>query len=198
MLGRAVQLEDFDTALSFEPAIVEGEAPDIDRVAVFDEGYAAGWEAARKAQDEEAEAVRIAAHSHLQDLSFTFQEARAHVMRALHPMLRAVMETAVPEAMRATLGHRLAAEIGSLAEEVGEAPVALAVAPADAPHLAGILDEVTALPVTLREDPGLAAGQMHLHLGRAAREIDLTELKRVVNNALSALDTINEEHIAHG
>ncbi|WOI56176.1 hypothetical protein [Palleronia sp. LCG004] len=198
-MGRAVHFEDFDTAFVFEPEIVELK-PDHnpDRAAIFDEGYAAGWDAAQKAQAEAGEQARQAVRSHLQDLSFTFHEARAHVMRSLHPMLLTAMGLAVPAALRATLGQRLADEIADMARDEADMPVEFTVSPLDAATLAEALEGLTALPATIREDAGLSEGQIHLRLGASAREIDLHAVERRIDDALRALDAINQEQIANG
>ena len=199
MKDHVLELENFDQALSVLTSPSEtGDLPDPDRMAAFDEGYAAGWEDAENAARAEQVQAETALRSRLQDLSFSFHEARAHVMRMLHPLLNAIVDQAVPELLQKTLGHRLLAEIESLAASTAEQDIELLVAPGHADAARNLMSDVTALPVTIAEDPTLMAGQIHLRLGEAEREIDLDTLISTLRDALCALDEINKETLDHG
>jgi flagellar assembly protein FliH len=134
----------------------------------------------------------------LQELSFTFHEARAHVMRALHPLLDAIVEQALPDILHQTLGQRLKAEIEDMAIAEADGDISLLVAPGHAEAAGTLLGDITAMPFDVAEDPALAAGQIHMRLGRSEREIDLSVVMTTLRDALGALDTINEETLANG
>ena len=198
-MGRILRLEDFGSGPEVPaPETTDGSRLEAERLAAFDQGYAAGWEDAHKAAAQEARDSDEAARSRLQDLGFTFHEARAHVMTALTPMLRAIVSHAVPQLIQRTLGQRLTEELEAMIEEAGEAEVEILVPVGDAAQVASAISEIRTLPVSIREDGALADGQIHLRLGRLEREIDLAELGRRLDDALSALDTLNKEALAHG
>ncbi|MBJ3763193.1 hypothetical protein ILP92_10595 [Maribius pontilimi] len=199
MTARALELEDFDRNIAgFGPETDQGGGADPDRMASFDEGYAAGWEDAETATRGEQDQAHAAMRAHLQDLSFTYHEARAHVMRGLQPLLVAIVRQAVPDILQKTLGQRLIAEVEAMAEDVDGTDMELLVAPGQAAAANDLLDGITALPFAVAEDPTLAEGEIHLRMGAREREIDLNALRDGLDDALQALDTLNKETLANG
>ena len=194
----ALILEDFDTAPA-SPSPREDDLPrDEGRLASYDDGYAAGWEDGTAAVRSETDAAERAVLAQLQDLSFTFQEARAHVMRAVAPMVQAILCRAVPETLHATLGERLRVEINEMIDANAPAPVTLSVAPEREARLAEVLAGVPGLPVTLATDERLGPDALQLGLGEAGRRIDLGTLDAILNDAFAALDIHNEKVLSHG
>ncbi len=199
MTARPLKLEDF--GLHSGPAPVEtvdGERLEAEKLASFDKGYAAGWEdataAAERARAEGAEA----ALAQLQDLSFTYHEARAHVLRSVLPLIEAVADKVVPTVLRETLGARLAELVEAHAEEAATAEVEILTAPGEAAALREALDGRAGFPVAVREEEGLDPGLHHVRLGRVERELDLAGLERGLRDALGALEAGSREILTNG
>ncbi|WP_102106677.1 flagellar biosynthesis protein [Oceaniglobus roseus] len=184
-------IPDLDAAPAASP-------PTDGSLVAFDKGYAAGWDDATAAAKVDLQQQEAALLRHLEDLGFTYHEARAHVMSALTPLLRALLEKLLPDLLHQTLVPRLLAECETLVDDLADAPVQLMVAPDGAAELRRIIGGITALPLHLVEEPSVAAGRMYLRLGAAEREIDLAGARAAIAEALSALDDLNRETLRHG
>jgi flagellar assembly protein FliH len=195
----ALRLEDFGSPAAAGPApanaSVSEEELEAQRLAAFDRGYSAGWEDARKAAEQDAGRIRADFAAALRDMSFTFHEARAHVMRGLLPLLRAVTETILPRAVQATLALRLQEEIAELAEAAADRPVLLRTAPGESDALRDSVGAVPGLPLDLAEDDSVPPGQIFLILGRAEVNLDLTGPLARLEEALQALDNDLKEQL---
>ncbi|PZX15090.1 flagellar assembly protein FliH [Palleronia aestuarii] len=198
-MNNVLRLEDFGTSFA-EPEVdpIDAARLEAECVAAYDKGYAEGWEDAQRAAQKAAEESDTAARATLQDLGFTFHEARAHVMAALSPLLRTIVAHAVPLMIDRTLGERLTEELEAMIAEAGEAEIEIRVGEGEAEKVRRVLDEVGSLPAQVREDATLEPGKVHLRLGTLEREIDPADLERRLGAALDALDHINKDALAHG
>ena len=163
----------------------------------YSAGYGSGWEAAAAAAEADQNRITADFEQHLQDLAFTYHEARAHVMKGVEPLLREMLETILPAVMIDSLGHAILREIAPLAEEAADIAVRVAVAPQDADRLRTILGEETPIPLAIDEDESLASGQADLRLGKVERLIDLSGVLARISNALGAVEELNERSLAH-
>ena len=180
------------------PATVTEDVLEGARLEAFDKGYKEGWDDATRAAAQDQDRIGSDMAARLQDLGFTYHEARSHVMRALTPLLDAMLETLLPEVMMSTLGARIREEIEPLADRLADTPIELVAAPADRARIEPMLAQSTALPLKVVEDPGQIVGQVHLRLGRVEKLIDLDGPRRRIAEALAALDDINKEVLKHG
>ncbi len=192
-------LEDFGAFAGPVPVeTVDGERLEAEKLEAFDKGFAAGWEDATAACEQAASESAEAALARLQDLSFTFHEARAHVLRSVLPLARAIAAQVVPKTLHATLGARLTEIMEKTVAEAATAEVELLVAPGESAGIEAALAGRVSFPVTVREEAGLATGTVHLRVGRSETEIDLAGFERTLTEALSALDTELEESVRNG
>lgn len=186
----------------FDGRVPDQAAPDPEREAArkaaYEEGYQAGWDDAVKAEEAAGQEVRAEFARHVQDLGFTYVEARAHVIAALGPLLTALVETVLPEAARQTAGARIVEVLATLAEGSADAPVILRCAPGRREELEAIAREHPALPLTIEEEPSLSAGQVFLRLGRQERLADLDGPLDAVRTAVADALALNEGDLAHG
>lgn len=198
MTSVAVRLEDFGSIENgFTPAAIDGSRLEAERLAAFDKGYAAGWDDAVAAAEQEREASEAELRGRLLDLGFTFHEARTHVMLSMTPLLKAIVSQALPRLLSETLGARIVEELEGLAAGLGDAPVELLVPEGDAGLVETALQDHTAFPVEIREEETLTSGQLYLRLGASEREIDLTALGTRIDDALAALDNLNKAALTH-
>jgi flagellar assembly protein FliH len=179
-------------------AAATAAAPSTDTLDAYDKGYAAGWDDATKAAKAEETQADLNLRQSLEDLGFTYHEARVHVMGALSPLLSALMRKVVPRMLQDTLGARLIEEVEAMADSAVDLPVDLMANPADAAALRPVIEAVKTLPMRLVEERTVAPGQMFLKAGTAEREIDLTGALTAITEALEALDDLNKEQLRHG
>jgi len=200
-----LRLEDFGAAiLSPRPT---SSLPDLanptpaseeQALAAYDKGYAAGWEDATQAASQSQDKLDATMAHNLEDLGFTYHEARAHVMRSLTPLLSGILKKLLPRMVRDSLDARIMEELGSMAERSADAPIELLVCPSDAEQLGAVVARITTLPLKIVPEVTVPPGQIFLRIGNVEREIDLEGAMASIGQALSALDTLNKETAKHG
>lgn len=143
------------------------------RLQAYDSGYSAGWEDATAAQSSDQSQIRADLGRNLQGLSFTYQEARSHILRALEPLFENVVEKLLPDLARETLGGIVLDRLMPLADSLADAPVTLVLNPASRAAVEPLIAEATGLPLSIEEEPSLGEGQVYLRFGTNETLIDL-------------------------
>lgn len=181
-----------------ETVTIDAAAMEDARLASFEAGYAAGWEDAMAAQKDERSAVGADLSRNLQALSFTYHEARAHVLSALQPLLNALVSRVLPETARASLAPIVVEALRPLAELAAGAPVTIEMNPAARPAVEALLAGHAAPPVRLVEEPTLGEGQVYLRLGDREDHVDLDHITDMIRTAVSGVFPPAEEIRQHG
>ncbi|MDZ7910219.1 MAG: hypothetical protein U5N10_19655 [Gemmobacter sp.] len=109
------------------------------RLQGYEQGYAAGWEDAVAAQSAEQARLHAELARNLQSLSFTFEEARVHVMAALGPFLQQLVTRLLPEIARAALAPVVHETLLPFAAQASESPVILRINPVARRHVEDLL-----------------------------------------------------------
>lgn len=172
MTGRP-KLEVFGAEVPSDTLVMAPADLEEARLASFEAGYTAGWEDAMAAQAEEQGRISADLARNLQTLSFTYHEARMHVLTALRPLFAALVGTLLPAVAREALAQTVADQLCTLADTLAEAPVVIELNPAARPAVESLLEGRAAPPVRLAEVPSLGEGQVYLRLGVAEVLVDL-------------------------
>lgn len=185
MTPSRLQLERFDhfpnrAAARFSAAMVE----EI-RLAAFDQGHRAGWDDCTAAHDSDEVRQRETVTAQLQSLSFTFHEAKEHVLRAVEPLLRDMVATILPIAARHSLVPTILELLQSAAAELAGNTLTIRVSPDARSALEAALARGPALPLGVIVDESLRSGQACLILGRSERQIDLDGVVEAIGRALA-------------
>lgn len=196
-MGRPVVLERFDADASggFDQRQT-GAPAEGDSLAGYEDGYQAGWDDAIQSQDKMQDRVSSDLAAHLQDLSFTFHEAKSHVLKSLEPLVKDTFGRVLPEAARVALPQLILEQVMELARECADSPVYLTVAPASREALLSVLPEHAGLPLEIREEVTLAEGQVFLRLGDCERQIDTARVARDMLECVETFFAENDERIA--
>jgi flagellar assembly protein FliH len=181
-----------------ETVVIEAAAMEEARLASFEAGYEAGWEDAMAAQKDERSAVGADLARNLQALSFTYHEARAHVLAALQPFLVALVSRVLPETARANLAPMVAEALRPLAELAAGAPVTIELNPAARPAIEALLAGQASPPVRLVEEPTLGEGQVYLRLGDREDHVNLDHITESIRTAVTGFFPSAEELKTHG
>jgi flagellar assembly protein FliH len=195
--------EDFRGAPPVAPALagnaVAAPPPltEADRIAAYEQGYQAGWDDAVRAQAEDQTRIGADFARALQELSFTFHEARVHVIHAMDPFLNQLVETVLPGLVGDNLGQIILDELKPMVEDSADAPVDLVISPANRPALEAQFDGQTSLPIRLIDEPSLAEGQVYLRVGHSERQIDLSGALERIRTAVRSFQTLNERTLKH-
>lgn len=168
------------------------------KLGAYDSGYAAGWEDATAAQSDDQNRVRADLARNLQSLGFTYHEARAHVLKALEPLLRQITGQLLPELARDALAPMILEILMPMAEKMADSPIALVLNPAARPAVEALLEQATGLPMTLQEEPSLSEGQIYLRLGAVETQVNLDRAIAEITAAVRGFFETPKKDNSHG
>ncbi len=180
--------EDFGgiTAPEPEPVATQEEGNEDDMLESFEQGYKAGWDDAISAKSEEHASVSAALSSKLNDLSFTYHEAREAILADLAPTVEKAIMTVLPEVARQAVGALAVEQLHQIVRENSETPVVLSTAPDCYQPVIDVMPEDQTFPVEVVRDESLAEGQVRFEFAQRERLIDLSEVLEAVAEAMAA------------
>lgn len=184
-----LRLEVFDMAPAPDGSLlplVEATAVEDAKVASFEQGYSAGWDDAVAAQQGDQIRIRADLARNLQSLSFTFQDARSHVLQAIRPLILEMVNRLLPEVAREALAPTVLEAVTPLAEELADAPLTLVLNPAARPQVEDLLTRATGLPMVIEEEPTMPEGQVYIRFGTAETKVDLAQVTTDIGAAVRA------------
>lgn len=197
-----LKLEVFETAERpagrADTVVLDTLALEEAKLAAYDKGYHAGWEDAVGAQSEDQTRIRADLARNLQALSFTYQEARQHVLRALTPLLVSIVERVLPQIARASLVPMILDILRPLADSVAEPPVTITLHPSARAAVEAVVLATAGLPVSIREEETLAEGTAFIRLGDAETQIDLDDAVRRIAQAVHDFFEMQRKDSDHG
>lgn len=189
-------LEDYGDFKSGAPVTLTDVSLEEQRLAAFESGYQAGWDDSLKAQSENALRVSSDLAQNLHELSFTYQEAYASILKSLEPLLRGMVDAVLPRAAQATLGSRISDMLYELAKVHGQEPVQIVAAPANSAAIEELITADLPLPVTVKSEPSLGDGQVLIRIGGTEREVDLSEVLAEIDRSVTGFFEENQKDIA--
>jgi flagellar assembly protein FliH len=176
----------------------EAAAQEEMRLAAYDQGYGAGWDDATAAQDDEQRRLQAELARNLQALSFTYHEARGHLIRAIAPLLEEICTRLLPDLAREAIAPVVLDALMPLTEELADAPVCIVINPAARPAAELLLGKATGLPVTLLDEPTLGEGQAYLRLGDTETRVDLDRAIAQIVAAVRGFFDLTEKDRKYG
>jgi flagellar assembly protein FliH len=196
-----LRLEVFDTAPAADGTpkpLVEATVLEEAKIAAFEQGYTAGWDDAAQAQQGDQTRIRTDLARNLQTLSFTFQDARAHVLQAIKPLIVEMTNRLLPEVAREALAPTVLEALMPMAEALGDAPLILVLNPAARDSVEDLVTQATGLPLVIEEEPSLGEGQVYIRLGKSETKVDLTQVTADISAAVRAYFNIPSPETPHG
>ena len=196
-----LKLEVFDTGgpRAFpEETRVAAAALDEARSASYETGYSAGWEDAVAVQATDLIRMTEEVARNLQALSFTYHEARSHVLRRLEPLLKDMVAKVLPEMARESLGHFVLEALRPVASQMTDMPVTLSLNPASRAIVEQFLAEETSLPIRIAEEPSLSEGQVFLRFEDQEIHVDLDGVILAIAGAVDSFFHFEQQEKAHG
>lgn len=156
------------------------------RLAAFEQGYAAGWEDAVQAQEQNRGRISTELAKSLEDMSFTYHEAITRMTLSLEPMFNSLMHTVLPETLERGHSTRLAEQLTDMAREQINEPMQIFVPEGQAAEVKEMLPEGMAETVQVIADPQIQPGQARLQVGISRREVDCSGLLTSIRAAFDA------------
>ncbi|SIO49765.1 flagellar assembly protein FliH [Rhodovulum sp. ES.010] len=195
-----LRLEDFAAPAPQQPAAAPPEPPDAQdiRLNAYEEGYKAGWDDAAAAENEEHARVSADFAKTLQEMSFSYHEARAHVLAALGPLLTAMVERVVPHIASAGFARTVVETAMQMAEAEANRPVRLRINPDNREALDALIGEDPGLPLAIVDDDTVGPGQALVSGTESECEIDIDGMLAAIQTALDEFLKTEEEARRHG
>lgn len=190
-------LEDFAPVLEAQNE-TPAEAQSRDMLETFEQGYKAGWEDAIRAKTDELTSVSADLARNLQDMSFTFHEARAAMLADIAPILEQIVTKAIPPLAHEALGLQIVEQLTELANEQDPADVEIRVSPNDEPAVQALLPESLTFPVTVIADSHVAKGQCQIRFGVLERQIDVEDVVQNLSQALAGFVHQSQREVVNG
>lgn len=196
-----LRLEVFDTAPTPEGGVqplVEVSQLEEAKIAAYEQGYSAGWEDASAAQQGDQTRIRADLARNLQSLSFTFQDARSHVLQAVRPLILEMTARLLPNLAREALAPTVLEVLMPMAEELGDAPLTLVLNPAARERVESLVAQATGLPIVIEEEDSLGEGQVYIRLGTQETTVDLTRVTQDITAAVRGFFNLSDQDGTHG
>lgn len=193
----ALRLEVFETEDDAGTVVTDRAAMEEARRAAYEEGLAAGRAAALAEAEEAGRGREREVARNLQELAFTFHEARTHVLAGIGPLILGMTDALLPAIARETLGARVAEAIVPMAAALAEAPLRLSHHPAARDAVLRLVAE-SALPLAPEEDPSLPEGAVQLRRGETETRVDLTRAVRDITAAIRGFFELSEQDRRYG
>jgi flagellar assembly protein FliH len=195
----ALTLEEFSQARPVPDEGGKGASSGLEvKAEGFEEGYKAGWDDATKAAEAENQRLNAELARNLQNLGFTYHEARSHMVRTVEPVLRLLVEKILPRAVTATVGERILQEIQPFIEESLDAPVEIFASPSESATVEDRVSRLATFPVVVTPETSLAEGQVHLRLGKSEKQLDGSASLARIAEAIEAILNANQPGAEHG
>jgi flagellar biosynthesis/type III secretory pathway protein FliH len=195
-----LRLEVFDTGRDTADATVVTDlnAMEEARLASYEQGYTAGWDDSVEAQRSERSQLTVDLAHNLQSLSFTYYEARSHILKGMEPLLVGLVQHLLPEVAKVSLAGIVQQALASLVQDSGDPPVKLLLNPAARDTIEALIDPTKAPPLILVEEDTLGEGQVFLQLGENETHIDLDAAILEIKTAIADFLTLSTQDIHHG
>ncbi|PHR00028.1 MAG: flagellar biosynthesis protein [Marinosulfonomonas sp.] len=168
------QLEEFSTHIvSNDPKLATNTSLEEHRLEAFEQGYKAGWDDAAAAQSEEQSRVATDFARNLQELSFTYHQARGKILGSLEPLLKEMVSKVLPKLASDNLSQIIVDEVLAVSQTQTEAGIQIVISPSNRPALERLLEMQDSLDVTIIDEPSMAEGQAYLRFAQTENQIDL-------------------------
>lgn len=183
-MGQVLPLEDFSGERSTGPYVAgQPDTKGHEKIG-YDKGYKAGWDdAIAEASDQDMQA-RAHCATALQEIDFTYFEARQHVTAAFQPLIEAIIGAVLPEAAQRALAPLVLEEVQKLTK-ASDMPIEILCAPDALAELSALVETYANGPISVRTEETLAASQVQLQFDGGVSEIDVEQAAKAVKDAVS-------------
>ena len=196
-----LRLEVFDVEITpdgSEQPLVQASAMEDAKITSFEQGYTAGWDDAVAAQESDQLRIRADVARNLQTLSFSFQEARMHILQAIRPLILEMTNRLLPEMAREALAPTVLEALMPMADAMADTPMTLVLNPKVRAQVEQLVEQATGLPMVIEEEPSLSEGQVYIRMGTTETKVDLAQATVEITNAVRAFFSLTNEEPRHG
>lgn len=196
-----LKLEVFETPQTpneRQTVVMQVSAVEDARLESYEAGYSAGWEDAASASSDEQGRITSELANNLQRLSFTYQEARMHVLRSVQPVIVSLTTQLLPQLAQEVLAPVVLESLMPLIDEMADAPIRVVLNPVSRPAVERLLSQAAGLPLIVEEEPTLGEGQVYLRFGDVEHRVDLDQAVKDISRAVHEFFDYSEKEAEHG
>lgn len=163
----------------------------------FTRGLEAGRQEASALQASEAARTEAAIRQNLQDLSFTYHEARHSVLQALGPLISDFVETVLPHIARQGLGALVLDVLRDQAALATSGAVRVRAEERTLARLRDLLRDTAGLPLAFEQDPAAPPGTVTLKFPEAETRIDQSPPLAALQDAVASYFNLPTKETGH-
>jgi len=192
-------LEDFGPAVVLDTAKDEDEAEaEEKKLAIFEDGYAAGWDDAITAQSDNSSIASEELSKNMKDLSFTYNEALNHIQLSILPVLQAIVDKVLPPTFESNTKQHVIARLHDVMSEYGHIHVTLKCSNFRQTFFETVVADVVEMPIQIKTDPSYSKDEVSLHFESREELIDLSDVHSLISQELDAVSFTVKEDITLG
>lgn len=197
-MSTPLKLEVFETAAEPECPVVmmPDEIEDI-RLNAYERGYVAGWDDNARQEEADESTRRAAIERQIEQLTFSYHDARGHVLKAIEPLLTAMLHTVLPAASRAALVPHVLEQLLPMAHAASETPLVLEVRTGSRDAFLEAFEGQPLPPLSVVETEDLPEFAARFSSGASQTQIDLSQVAEALDLAIRNFYQIQEEEARH-
>ena len=193
-MAQPLKLEVFETPnVPDSPVFLLPEEVEDIRLNAYERGYVAGWDDGGQQTEAEDNQRRTAIARQIEQLSFSYHEARSHVLKAVQPVFEALISTVLPTAAQATIVPLTIEQLLPLAHAAADAPITLRIASGSRASYEAAFEGLVLPPLSVIETDDLIEGQAEFVFGTAEARIDLSHTADTIRRAVDRFYQIQIE-----
>lgn len=175
-----------------------GALDDSARLAIFEDGFKAGWDDATAAQSEDMHRISSQFAQNLQDLSFTYHEAVSHVTKSIKPVLGQIVSVLLPQLADRAIGSQIVEQLELLVQRSVHTEVKILTSSQDFDAITGLLSRDFGFPIRCEVSPEFMTGQAELVFADSEISVDCQEALTEIAALFDGFVYENERSLAHG
>lgn len=194
-----LKLEEFNTQIvSDDPKLATSTSLEEHRLEAFEQGYKAGWDDAAAAQSDDQTRIKADFAKNLQELSFTYHQARGQILSSIEPLLKEMVSKVLPKLAYENLSQTIIDEVLSVAKTQTEAGIQVVISPSNRPALEQLVELQDGLNITIIEEPSMADGLAYLRFADTEKHIDLDSVLTRYSQSVEGYFEQQEKVVANG
>lgn len=189
-----LKLEVFETPQAPEvPLVLMPDEIEEIRLNSYERGYVAGWDDSANQDAKDDGARRIAIERQVEQLTFSYHEARGHVLKSIEPLLESILDSIVPAAVRACVVPQVLEQLLPLAHAASEKPLILNVSIGAKEAFLQAFEGQVLPPIEIVETAELPEGAASFASGNLETRIDLAHVAQALEASVRKFYQLAEE-----
>lgn len=154
------------------------------RLEAYEGGYQSGWDDATAEREKSDQLIAADLERNLADISFTYAEARAEVLKGFGGLLNSILTRFLPTIAAEAVGPLVNSELEALLHDLGDQRCEILASPRTAAQLEWLISRHLEADLHIIPEPAFADGRVALRFDSEEREIDISGLVETMTAAI--------------